>query len=96
MTTDSLLKELEDRAQDITRPFERRLVDTAVWFHKNKDRMPRENLKARIDFLETALDIFIELTAMSMDRLHEVEGRGKSKLWLPTGMAMSGSVKNFG
>jgi hypothetical protein len=72
------------------------MIDTAVWFHKNKDRIPREALDKRVDFLEKTVDIFLEMMAMSMDRIQKAEGRRKSdSLWLPNGMTMTGDVREF-
>ncbi len=96
-TTASLIRELEELQTRGYLPLEKRLVDTAVWFHKNKDRFPRENLPARVDFLEKTMDIFLEMMALSVSRLQEAEGRGKSEhLWLPAGMTMNGDPRKLG
>lgn len=85
--TTKLINQLEQISDDVNLPLERRLIQMAVWFHKNKDRVPRENLPKRLDFLEKSLDITLELFAMSLERLQLNEGRHKSaSLWLPSGM----------
>lgn len=96
-TTSQLIDQLERLSEDNALPLERRLINTAVWFHKNKDRIPREALDKRVDFLEKTLDIFIELTALTVDRMQIMEGRHKSEsLWLPNGISASGDMTKFG
>lgn len=71
---------------------ERRLADTAVWFHNNKSRVPRDNLAARQAMLETALWTLVEVQALMTERLHELESiKTGSKLWLPRGMKVNGA-----
>ena len=95
--TEQLINKLEHLNNETRLPLERRLIETAVWFHRNKDRIPRENLEKRIDFLEKTLDIFLEMTAMLVDRAQLVEGRTKSEsLWIPRGIDASGDVTKFG
>tara|TARA_R100001530_G_scaffold96937_2_gene67334 strand:+ start:540 stop:839 length:300 start_codon:yes stop_codon:yes gene_type:complete len=94
--TKELISRLEVMSTNTCLPLERRMIDTAVWFHKNKDRIPREALDKRVDFLEKTVDIFLEMMAMSMDRIQKAEGRRKSdSLWLPNGMTMTGDVREF-
>ena len=94
--TKELINQLDSIADDTNLPLERRLVQTAVWFHRNKDRLPRENLAKRLDFLEKSLDITLELFALAVDRLQMSEGRHKSaSLWLPRGMK-DANGKEFG
>lgn len=94
---EKLIHELEGIASNVTLPLERRLVDTAVWFHKNKDRIPIENLGSRVEFLTKSLDIAIELIAMLAERLHQAEQRpGSQKLYLPRGIDVRGDLKRFG
>jgi len=82
MSADTLIRELEEISKNTKLPLEKRLIDTAVWFHKNKDRIPRENLAKRLDFLEKAFDIILEVYALTLRRLHEAEDRPGSGLWL--------------
>ena len=95
--TTQLIRRLEELSTERHLPLERRLIDTALWFHKNKDRIPRDNLAKRLDFLEKALDIHIEMVAMLVDRMQMSEGRpaGRS-LWLPNGMELTGDLTKFG
>ena len=82
--TEQLLCDLEKLTAVKMLPLERRLCDTAVWFHRNRGDVPRDNLAKRLDFSEKTLDIFIELVAMLVERLQGLEGHGKSEsLWLP-------------
>ncbi len=95
--TGNLIKQLESISAETHLPLEKRLVDTAVWFHHNKDRIPKHEVEKKVEFLTVALDIFIEMTALLVDRMQEVEGRSKSaSLWLPNGMVDKDTGKRFG
>lgn len=86
MASDELIRKLEAIHNETHLPLERRLIDTAVWFHKNKDRIPRNEVERRLDFLFKTLDIHLELVALLVDRMQLAEGRKKSdSLWLPRG-----------
>lgn len=94
--TDGLIRQLEAISNETRLPLERRLIDTAVWFHKNKDRIPRHEVEKKVEFLTKAFDIFIEMTAMLVDRIQESEGRPKgSSLWLPNGMVDIDTGRRF-
>jgi len=83
--TNELIGKLESISNSTHLPLEQRLMDTAIWFHRNKDSI--SDIPKKVEFLTKALDIFIELTAMIVDRQQQVEGRRKSaSLWLPRGM----------
>lgn len=76
---------------------ERRVSDLTLWFYKNKDSIPPEDLQKRVDFLEKSIWILIEISALQADRIHELEDRSKSKvLFLPKGMRVEGSVREYG
>jgi len=94
--TDGLIKKLEQISTDTHLPLEKRLIDTAVWYHKNKDTIPKSNVEKRVEFLEKTFDIFLELIAMQVERTQRVEGYGSDSLWLPKGMTYSGDLKDFG
>ena len=74
------------------KPLERRTADLAIWFWQNHQRIPRDNLAARQAFFEKALWTFMEVNALLVERLHEVEAmkRGKSRLYLPRGLRANG------
>jgi len=83
--TNELMAKLAQLASSTHLPLERRLVDTAVWFHRNKDNIT--DIPKKVQFLEKTLDIFLEITAMLVERQQLVEGRRKSEsLWVPRGM----------
>lgn len=74
----ALLEDL-DRIKNATNlPYERRLCDAAIWFHKNKSRISKENIPARVLFLEKSVDVLLELFALSLERLYTAENRVKS------------------
>lgn len=84
--TEQLLNEMEKLSEDGMLPLERRLLNTAVWFHRNRGRLDGTDLQRRLDFLEKVLDIFMELFALTVDRMQKAEGRPQSaKLWMPRG-----------
>lgn len=91
-----LLKEVDEISTRTHLPYERRLCDTAVWFIKNKDRVPKEDVHKRLEFLEKGFLCMLELFAMSLDRQQQVENRPGSSLWLPNGLNARGDMTRFG
>lgn len=89
--------ELERSARDSSTSLEQRLSDTCKWFYQNRDRIPREDLIKRLEFIEKFIEIQIEIDAAIVERLQMSENRQKSeRLWLPSGVNLSGDVRNFG
>ena len=89
--TTELVNKLEQINNNTNLPLEKRLIDLAVWFSKNKDAIPRNEVIKRLDFLTKTLDIHLEMVAMLADRLQQAEGRRKSSsLWTISGMEMDG------
>jgi len=76
---------------------ERRLADVAIWFYKNKSRVPVDNLAARQALLEKALWTLLETNALLTERIHELEAgrRGGGRLWMPRGMKVKGDVRDY-
>ncbi len=72
---------------------ERRLADTSIWFYKNMENIPIDNLAARQAFLQKAFWIILEIQALLLERMREDK---KSGLWLPSGMEVTGDVRKFG
>ena len=72
---------------------ERRLADTAVWFHKNMSHIPLDNLAARQMFLQKAFWILLEIQALLLERMRDDK---QTNLWLPKGMELMGDIKKFG
>ena len=89
--TNELLNDLEKLAAHNMLPLERRLCDTAIWFHRNKGCVPIEDLGKRLEFAEKTIDIMLELFALTLDRMQRLEGKGKSpNLYLPNGIRLRG------
>jgi hypothetical protein len=77
----------------MSREFEQRLEDWALWFHENKDR-GRDYDKERA-FLHKAIDGCIELLAIAAKDIQDVEGRPKRSnlLFTPSGVSVRGDVR---
>ena len=73
---------------------EQRLADTALWFHENKDRIPRDDLGKRHAFLEKGFWCLLEINVLLLQRLREE--RGSKNLYLPSNINVSGDVRKFG
>jgi len=73
---------------------EQRLADTALWFHENKDRIPRDDLRKREDFLEKGFWCLLEINVLLLQRLREE--RGSKMLYLPAGISARGDMRKFG
>jgi hypothetical protein len=98
MSAETLINELMHNANASgNKPLEQRLADTTVWFYKNKDRIPRDNLAGRQAFLEKAFWIALEINALLLERVHELEGmKPGASLWMPRGVTVNGDVRKFG
>ncbi len=95
--TDQLINKLESITNDTNLPLEKRLIDTAIWYHRNKDHIEKTDALRRLDFLEKTFDIFLELIAMQVDRMQMSEGRPRSSnLFLPNGIVDTETGKRYG
>lgn len=93
----ALLRELEHNANASgNQPMERRLADLTLWFYKNIDDIPRDNLAGRQAFLEKTLEISFEAMALMLERIHELEAKRGGGLWMPKGVAVEGDLRKFG
>lgn len=82
-----LIRELAENARIAgQKPLERRLMELTLWHHANKSRIPLDNLAAKQQFLEKGFWILLEVNALLVERLHEVESSRTKRLWLPRGM----------
>jgi hypothetical protein len=91
MNPDSLIEDLLYNAtMSGNRTLERRLADLSIWFYRNKNSIPLDNLASRQAFLQKAFWISLEVIALLLERIHELESAKRSeKLWLPRGMRMN-------
>lgn len=81
----------------MSRETELRVMEWVDWYHGNMNRIPKENLGKRCDFLVLAMDGCLELMIRVCEDLRIAEGRPTSKrLWLPNGMQVTGDVRKFG
>jgi len=91
-----VLEELENISRSAGhRMLERRLADLAIWFHNNKTRIDPQDLLRRQAFMEKALWTMVEVQALLLERIQELEQakKGVSRLWLPAGMKVNGDTK---
>lgn len=98
MSAESLIEDLLHNASASgNRALERRLADTSIWFYKNKDRIPLDNLASRQAFLQKAFWVLLEVNALLLERVHELEAgrRGSKNLWLPQGIKLSDNEREF-
>ena len=82
--TESLLKELEEISGKTHLPLEQRLMDTAIWFHRNQERFS-DDIPKRVELLSKTFDIFLEMMALAVQRMQRIEGRSTS-LYTPRGV----------
>jgi hypothetical protein len=77
--------------------FEERLGEWAVWYCNNVPRLPEQDLRKQMDFMKKAVDGCFELLAMAAKDIQFLERRDPlKKLYLPKGVTINGSVKEFG
>jgi hypothetical protein len=74
------------------------MADLAIWYYKNVNDIPRDNLAAKQAFFEKAFWCMLEVQALLLERNHELEAakRGMSSLWLPKGLDVQGDLRKFG
>jgi hypothetical protein len=92
-----LIRSLISNAQAMgNRPLEQRLADLTVWFYRNRKGISPENLHLRQKLSEDTLWIMLEVIALTMDRLQELEHERKSKnLFLPRGIKVEGDLVTY-
>lgn len=69
----------------MSQTLERRITEWAEWYHNNHDRIPKENLVKRCEFLEIVVDGMIEIVAIAAKDIQRLEGRGGDGIRLPGG-----------
>lgn len=60
----------------MSKNLDREAVDIGVWYVNNKNRIPTNNLEARLNFLEKTLDVLINIILLSTKDIKNLEGRG--------------------
>lgn len=88
-----ILEELENFARASgNKMLERRLADLAIWFYSNNRRISTDNIPTRQAFMEKALWTMIEVQALLLERIQEMElsRKGPSALYLPSGIRLNG------
>lgn len=76
-------------------PFGERLVEYAVWYHKNLRRIPEGDLAKRCRFLEVAMGGCLELIAMLAKEV-KPELAKQRVLYIPKGVEVQGDLTRFG
>ena len=84
--SDSLIRAMEQTLETTDLPLDRRLLETGIWFYKSRERIPDENVMARLAFSEKTLEIVLEMFAMTLERLRQAEGRKSNVLYTPRGL----------
>ena len=93
-----LIEELMHNARvSGNRTAERRLADLTAWYYSNVDALASNNVEGQVAFLRKATWIMLEEMALLLERIHELEAKGKSPhLWTPRGMAVEGELRDYG
>ena len=94
-TVESLIRQLEQRAQNTALPLEKRIQDTAIWWFRNQGRIGRENVQERLRFIEKTLEIFIEIMALSLDRIQHAERFPSANILMPR-LEIKGDLTKLG
>jgi hypothetical protein len=79
----------------MSKDFEERLADWAVWYCKNEPHLPEMDLIKQVKFLRKAVDGAFECLALAAKDIQIIEQR-RGNLLLPTGVTMNGDVRKFG
>lgn len=79
----------------MSRQFEERLTEWAVWYDHNRRLLPEHDLRKQIEFLIRAVDGAFECLALAAKDIQSLEG-ARRQLWLPREVAIRGDVRKFG
>jgi hypothetical protein len=85
MSNEGLITAMEHALETAEAPFDRRLLETGIWYYKNAQRIPEENLKGRLELQEKTNEIVLEMFAMVLERIRKAEGRS-NVLFTPKGL----------
>lgn len=88
-----LMRELIENARiSGQKPLEKRLAELTIWFYNRRSSIAPENVAAKCAFLEKTCWIQMELIALLLERVRDVNG--SKHLWIPDGM-ISQDGKHF-
>lgn len=93
-----LIEELQHNATASgNKTLERRLADLTLWYFKNREQVGRDNLPRALALLEKAFWINLEVNALLVERIHELENnKPGAHIWTPIGLAVNGDLRKFG
>lgn len=97
-STPRLIERLKNAADNSPSPLRRRMADMCLWWTANRPRIPPDNLRARMEFNELAMSTLLEIQAMLLERLDELEhGKGRSEhLYLPRSITLHDPIRANG
>ncbi|MGI9489192.1 MAG: hypothetical protein ACR2RF_25555 [Geminicoccaceae bacterium] len=78
----------------MSRQTEDKMGELAKWYYFHKDTLPRDDLRRRIEFLETVINNLLLLQTYTQEDVQKLEGR--RTLFVPSGVQINGSLKQFG
>lgn len=78
----------------MTAQTENKMGDMAKWYFFHKGTLPRDDLRKRIEFLETVINNQLLIMTHMQEDIQKLEGR--RKLFVPSGVQINGSLKQFG
>lgn len=93
-----LIEELQHNATASgNKVLERRLADLTLWYIKNREHVGRDNLPRALALLEKAFWIGLEVNALLLERIHELENtKNGTHIWTPVGVSVGGDMRKFG
>lgn len=83
----------------MSKRFEERLTEWALWFHENKDRSCNASLPDQIKFQAKAIDGLLECLALAAKDIQNLEhraGERSNHLWLPGKVNITGDLGRRG
>ena len=78
----------------MSRQTDQKLEDLAKWYYEHNQIVRAYDLIKRIEFLETTIHNLLYLQTYVVEDIQKIEGR--SHLWMPDGVRVSGDMKRFG
>ena len=82
----------------MSKTLEEQITDWAVWYHKNADDLPENDLRKQINFLKKAIDGCLECLAIATKDIQVLEGRRRmdNKLWMPGDVRIEHRLTDLG
>lgn len=85
-----LIDRLEQAAKNAHSPLEERVANTVVWWYKNRERIPADNLGKRLEFQGEMITVLLDIIGLMVERQNQ---SGAPKLLRPRALALHDPIR---